>query len=71
MRKNKTITNKQLTEYCNCERNLHFVDITTPMLKPDGSLRTDIFLSDGMHLNPSGYALWNPLIREKLANLTK
>jgi lysophospholipase L1-like esterase len=71
VRKNKLITNKQLLEYCNDERNLHFVDIATPMFKPDSSLRSDIFLSDGMHLNSLGYALWNPLIREKIENLIK
>jgi lysophospholipase L1-like esterase len=71
VRKNKLITNKQLLEYCNDERNLHFVDIATPMFKPDSSLRSDIFLSDGMHLNSLGYALWNPLIREKIESLIK
>jgi lysophospholipase L1-like esterase len=69
VRKNKIITNKLLQEYCNEEKNLHFVDISTPMFKPDGSLRSDIFLSDGMHLNPSGYALWDPLVREQIASL--
>jgi lysophospholipase L1-like esterase len=71
VRKNKLISNKLLLEYCNEERNLHFVDITPPMLKPDGSLRSDIFLSDGMHMNSLGYALWSPIIREKIASLTK
>jgi lysophospholipase L1-like esterase len=71
VRKNKIITNKLLLEYCNAEMNLHFIDITAPMFKPDGSLRSDIFLKDGMHLNQSGYALWNPLVREKIASLTK
>jgi len=71
VRKNKIIANKQLSEYCNDEKNLHFVDIIIPMLNPDGSLRSDIFLSDRMHLNPLGYKLWNPVIREKIASLTK
>jgi len=71
VRKNKIIANKLLLEYCYEEKNLYFVDIAAPMLKSDGSLRSDIFLSDGMHLNPSGYALWNPLVREKIASLTK
>jgi len=71
VRKNKTIVNKQLLEYCNAEKNLHFVDITNLMLKPDGSLRSDIFLSDGLHMNSLVYALWNPIIRKKLVSLTK
>lgn len=69
--RNKIITNTKLIEYCNNEKNLHFVDITNPMLKSDDSLRSDIFLSDGMHLNPLGYTLWNPVVREEIAALTK
>lgn len=69
VRMNKIITNSELEEYCNIEQNLHYVDISSTMLKSDGSLRSDIFLSDGMHLNPLGYTLWNPLIRKKLERL--
>jgi len=71
VRKNKLITNKLLLEYCNKEKNLHFVDIAAPMFRPDGNLRSDIFLSDGMHMNSLGYSLWNPVIREKIASLIK
>jgi lysophospholipase L1-like esterase len=70
VRKNKIITNEKLKAYCNDEGNLHYVDITSPMLKSDGRLRSDIFIADGMHLNPLGYTLWDPVIREKIARLT-
>jgi len=71
VRKNKMITNDKLNEYCNDEQNLHFVDITYTMLNSDGSLRSDIFLSDGMHMNPLGYTLWNPVIRKEINSLSK
>jgi len=71
VRKNKIITNKKLNEYCYGQKNLYFVDITTTMLKLDGSLRSDIFLSDGMHLNPLGYKLWSPIIKSKIKDLNK
>ena len=70
-RKNKIITNEKWLAYCNDEENLHYVEITNPMLNPDGRLRSDIFISDGMHLNTLGYTLWDPVIRKKIANLTK
>lgn len=71
IRKNKMITNQKLIEYSNSKDNLHYVDITTPMMKADGTLRSDIFIADGMHLNPLGYTLWDPVMRgeiEKLRN---
>lgn len=71
VRKNKIITNDKLNEYCNDEKNLHFVDITNTMLNSDGGLRSDIFLSDGMHMNPLGYTLWNPVIRKEINGLSK
>lgn len=71
VRKNKMITNKQLLEYAMHEKNTHFIDITSSMLNPEGSLRSDIFLSDGMHLNNLGYALWNPIVRKQIQSLRK
>lgn len=71
IRKNKITTNRMLSEYCDDERNLHYVDITNTMLKSDGSVRSDIFLPDGMHLNQLGYTLWDPVIRSKIMSLAK
>lgn len=71
VRRNKIITNTKLANYCKEEKNLHFVDITKSMLKPDAVLRSDIFLPDGMHMNSLGYTLWNPIIRKVLDELTK
>ena len=71
VRKNKIISNEQLLEYCQDEKNIHFVDVSTPMSKPDGSLRSDIFLSDGMHMNTLGYTIWNPIIKEKITSVRK
>jgi len=70
VRANKIIANKKLSEYCSDKKNLHFIDIVIPMLNPDGSLRSDIFLKDRMHLNHSGYKLWDSTLREKIESLT-
>lgn len=69
IRKNKMITNQKLIEYSNSKDNLHYVDITTPMMKADGKLRSDIFIADGMHLNPLGYTLWDPVMRREIEKL--
>jgi lysophospholipase L1-like esterase len=39
-----------------------YVDVYTPMLAADGSPRRDLFRSDALHLNSTGYALWKSVI---------
>ena len=40
------------------DRRLHFVDIWTPMLSPDGKPNEAIFLADKLHMNADGYRIW-------------
>ncbi|MGD8808947.1 MAG: GDSL-type esterase/lipase family protein, partial [Gammaproteobacteria bacterium] len=37
---------------------VYYVDVATPFLNPDGSVMTDIFVSDNLHLNDLGNAIW-------------
>ena len=34
------------------------MDVFTPMLGADGKPRPELFVEDGLHLTPEGYALW-------------
>ncbi|QVY65624.1 GDSL-type esterase/lipase family protein [Polaribacter sp. Q13] len=70
IRKNKAITNTELLNFSKKEKNVHFIDLATPMLHADGTLKTDIFIQDGMHLNKLGYEIWNPIMRKKILELT-
>jgi lysophospholipase L1-like esterase len=45
---------------------IHYLDIDTPMMGPDGKPRKDLFIEDGLHLNRKGYDLWNSLIHPYL-----
>jgi lysophospholipase L1-like esterase len=36
-----------------------YVDIVSKMLGPDGKPPADLFVQDGLHLSPKGYAIWN------------
>lgn len=38
--------------------NILFIDVATPMLNDDGSLRDDLFVGDGLHMNQKGYDIW-------------
>ncbi|CAM3371525.1 GDSL-type esterase/lipase family protein [Zobellia roscoffensis] len=69
--KNKIRTNELLFEYCENEEHMQFVDISTAMLQQDGTVRSDIFLNDGLHMNALGYTLWNPILKKKIGELMK
>ncbi|MEY2855464.1 MAG: hypothetical protein RL030_2596 [Pseudomonadota bacterium] len=45
---------------------VHYVDVATPLLKPDGTVRTDIFVPDNLHLNERGNAIWGATIKAAL-----
>lgn len=68
--KNKKITNHELLTYSQNNDNVYYVDIATSMLDSEGNLRADIFIADGMHLNMTGYKLWEPIVRNAIINAT-
>ena len=43
-----------------------FVDVYSLMLLPNGKPRPEIFLSDSLHMNPKGYAIWQKAIQPHL-----
>jgi lysophospholipase L1-like esterase len=45
---------------------VHYVDVATPLLRDDGTVRTDIFVEDGLHLNDRGNAIWGETIKAAL-----
>jgi lysophospholipase L1-like esterase len=46
--------------------NAGYIDIHTPMLAADGQPRGDLFLGDRLHLNETGYRLWQSIISARL-----
>ena len=55
--------NRRVRAFCDADDRLGFVDVDGPMLGWDGKPRADLFVKDGLHLSPKGYALWNVLVR--------
>lgn len=43
-----------------------YVDVATPLLNPDGTVMTDIFVADNLHLNDLGNAIWGATIKAAL-----
>ncbi len=61
--------NRQLTALAETDERITFIDVATPMLKPDGTAREELFVKDGLHMNQQGYDVWRdtvaPLIIER------
>lgn len=45
---------------------VHYIDVATPFLQADGTVMTDIFVDDNLHLNEKGYNIWAASIRDVL-----
>lgn len=48
---------------------LHFIDVATPFLKPDGTVMDDVFVADGLHLNEKGNRIWAAAIKAVLMKI--
>ncbi len=58
--------NAALKTFASERRNTFYIDLWTPMLAGDGVVMQDIFLEDGLHMNPKGYAIWKKVIEPYL-----
>ena len=66
VRLNKGLTNKAMNSFSQKNNKVEYSDVASPMLKADGTLREDIFIEDGMHLNDKGYQLWSPILQNAI-----
>ena len=60
-------TNALVRTACSRDERLGYVDIWQPMLGKNGTPKSDLFLTDGLHLNAKGYSLWTTLVKQRLA----
>lgn len=60
-------TNRLLRAEVEAGKNQTFVDVWPAMLGEDGQPRSDLFLKDNLHMNETGYKIWNELIEPHLA----
>jgi len=54
--------NQLIRDYARTDDRLVYVDVFTPMLDASGQPRRELFLEDGLHMTPAGYAIWRELI---------
>jgi len=54
--------NQLVRDYVSTDDRLAYVDVFTPMLDASGQPRRELYLEDGLHMTPAGYAIWRDLI---------
>ncbi|TCD00578.1 GDSL family lipase [Pedobacter frigidisoli] len=65
--KEKAVASNALIEkFLVGEANTKFVNIYPLMLTDKGDFRRELFLSDMLHMNPNGYAIWKKAIEKYL-----
>ncbi|MBD5233756.1 MAG: hypothetical protein HDS65_06190 [Bacteroidales bacterium] len=50
--------NEQIRAFVESQPRAGYIDIHTPMLNADGSVRPELFLKDGLHPAKEGYDIW-------------
>ena len=54
--------NAKIRAMASARAHLDYVDVVPTMLLADGTPK-DIFIADGLHMTPAGYALWTAVVR--------
>ena len=54
--------NQRLSHWAASDPLLSFADVWGPMLLESGQLNTALFIEDGLHMNPSGYQIWQQVL---------
>lgn len=63
LKENYLELNRRFSQYANCKVNVNFANVWDIMLNENGTPIKSIFLEDGLHMNKSGYNLWDEVLR--------
>ncbi|MGY0035914.1 GDSL-type esterase/lipase family protein [Pedobacter sp. NJ-S-72] len=58
--------NQLVQQFLKAEKNAWFVDIYQPMLNQKGEMQPELFKEDMLHMNATGYEIWNKLLKPYL-----
>jgi lysophospholipase L1-like esterase len=58
--------NTLIAKICASDPRLTYIDVATPMLAAGTPPPTELFMPDGMHPSPKGYALWTGIIKPRI-----
>ncbi len=60
--------NNLIESYIKQQQKSTYIDVYHSMLDAEGKIRSDIFLSDKLHMNAAGYKIWQGVIEPYLIN---
>ena len=58
--------NELIKKYLSSKKRTSYVDVYLEMIDDEGKPRPDLFLDDNLHMNKTGYAIWQKLIEHHL-----
>jgi lysophospholipase L1-like esterase len=63
--------NRAYQGYAATDQRIVYLDLGTTMLTGAGEPDSDIFVSDGLHMNAKGYALWRRSVADPVVALER
>lgn len=63
--------NQLIKDMCNKSKDFHFIETDEAYLGADGKPIKNLFVTDQIHLNTEGYAIWNKIIKKELDTYLK
>ena len=58
--------NRMIRDFARTQEHVQYIDVASAMFDPEGNLRADLFVEDGLHPTPKCYALWTSIIKPLL-----
>lgn len=55
--------NGMIEKFCANKSYIQYIDISTAMFLPNGQIDGTIFVSDSLHMNAKGYAIWAKIVK--------
>ncbi len=62
MRERMVESNRLIKAFLETEKHTDFINVWNPMLDANGNPDASLFVSDNLHMNAKGYAIWGELV---------
>jgi len=57
------VANRMIRDFTRTQKHVQYIDVSSAMFDPEGKLRGDLFVEDGLHPTVKCYALWTSIIK--------